>query len=209
MRFYAWVCQRLYHEFAWAYDLVAWLVSLGQWATWRRLALDELPGDKGRVLELGFGTGALLAEIAQSGRSVVGLDASWPMQRIATRRLASLGPSAPRVQGIGQQLPFSDGAFSALVSTFPAAYILAPETLAECRRVLQPEGCLIIVGLWTTPVSPALRGLLPFFFGSPSPSLVLSMRKTLADAGFAEVRVENRTTGWVSVGTVVATRRAW
>ena len=28
-RLYLWACHRLYNEFAWAYDWVSWLVSLG------------------------------------------------------------------------------------------------------------------------------------------------------------------------------------
>jgi ubiquinone/menaquinone biosynthesis C-methylase UbiE len=157
---------------------------------------------------LGFGTGAFLAEMAQTGRPVVGLDASQPMLRIAARRLATQGLSAPCVQGVGQKLPFSDNAFIAVISTFPAAYILAPETLSECRRVLCPQGRLVIVGLWVTPVNRLLRSFLPFFFGAPSPALTMSIRKTLGDANFSEIRCENRNAGWVSVGVIIASRSA-
>jgi len=45
-----WATYRLYHEFAWAYDVVSWLVSLGHWAGWRRIALDHVIGR--RVLEV-------------------------------------------------------------------------------------------------------------------------------------------------------------
>ena len=35
----------LYHELAWSYDLVAWLVSCGQWQNWGRAALPYLVGE--------------------------------------------------------------------------------------------------------------------------------------------------------------------
>ncbi|MCS6844103.1 MAG: hypothetical protein NZ528_07260, partial [Caldilineales bacterium] len=54
-RLYLWATQRLYNEFAWAYDAVAWLVSGGRWDRWRRLALDYVVGQP--ILEVGFGTG--------------------------------------------------------------------------------------------------------------------------------------------------------
>ena len=35
-RLYLWACHRLYNEFAWTYDSVSWLVSLGHWWGWRK-----------------------------------------------------------------------------------------------------------------------------------------------------------------------------
>ena len=51
----------LYNELAWAYDAVSWAVSLGRWDVWRRAALPYVRGD--HVLEVGFGTGALLPRL--------------------------------------------------------------------------------------------------------------------------------------------------
>jgi len=39
-RLYLWATHRLYNEFAWSYDLAAWLVSTGRWDRWRRMALE-------------------------------------------------------------------------------------------------------------------------------------------------------------------------
>jgi ubiquinone/menaquinone biosynthesis C-methylase UbiE len=63
-RLYLWATHRLYDEFAWAYDLASWLVSLGRWSGWRRRALDHVVGQ--RVLEVGFGTGGLLLELREA-----------------------------------------------------------------------------------------------------------------------------------------------
>ena len=64
----------LYHELAFTYDAVAWLVSLGQWQAWGRTALDRVRGP--RVLEIGHGPGHLLIALARSGRQPIGIDLS-------------------------------------------------------------------------------------------------------------------------------------
>ena len=73
--------QLLYHEFAFTYDAVAWLVSLGQWQAWGRTALDRVRGL--RVLEIGHGPGHLLIALARSGRRPIGIDLSPQMIRLA------------------------------------------------------------------------------------------------------------------------------
>lgn len=152
-RLYLWATYRLYAEFAWAYDLVSWLVSLGRWSGWRRMALDHVDGQ--RVLEVGFGTGELLAEMKSCGLQVVGLELSPAMHRVTGRKLARRGLAVPRVQGRVQAVPFADGQFDSIVSTFPADYILEPATLREVARLLRPPdpstgavgGRLVVVGL--------------------------------------------------------------
>jgi ubiquinone/menaquinone biosynthesis C-methylase UbiE len=74
----------LYHQFAWAYDFVASLVSLGQWRDWVRTALPHL---NGRVLELGFGPGHLQVEMQKRGLIPFGVDESRFMARQASQRL--------------------------------------------------------------------------------------------------------------------------
>ncbi len=165
-RLYLWATRRLYNEFAWAYDLVAWLVSGGRWDRWRRLALDYI--DDGRVLEIGFGTGELLLTLAAQGQDVTGLELSLAMQRITARKMQRRGLWTPRVRGATQRLPFANGAFATVISTFPAEYILDAETLREIYRVLQPGGRLVIAGLvvlmehgWWSRCSRLVFGALP------------------------------------------------
>lgn len=145
-RGYLWATQRLYNELAWAYDPVSWLVSLGRWSRWRRRALAHVRGP--RVLELGFGTGELLLEMAQRGWQPLGLERSPAMQRVAARKLRRHHLLVPRLLGEAQALPLAGECLDAVVATFPADYILAEATWREVARVLRPGGRLVIAGLF-------------------------------------------------------------
>lgn len=128
----------LYNQLAWTYDAVSWVVSLGQWREWQRAALPFVRGP--RVLDLAHGPGHLLADMRRRGYVAVGLDLSPAMGWLARRH----GP-APTVRGRGQRLPFSAETFDTVVATFPAPFILEPDTLAAIERILSAEGVLVIV----------------------------------------------------------------
>lgn len=190
-RLYLWACQRLYHELARGYDLVSWLVSLGHWSRWRRAALAFLPdGDSSqsagtlRILELGFGTGTFLIEMACRGVNVHGLEISSAMQRVTAAKVRRHGLTIPRVQALSQAAPYQDGIFDVIVSTFPAAYIFETATLCECARLLRPSGRLVIVGAWVRLAHPVLSRA-PFpFFGVPEAEIVDQICVRLHETGF-------------------------
>jgi len=133
----------LYNQFAWAYDAVAWLVSLGQWKDWGRTAIPFLHGP--RVLDLAHGPGNLLPDLAAAGLAPIGYDLSPFMSRIAQRKLAQHELAIPLSRGRAGQLPFPTNTFDSVVSTFPAEFILEAATLGEINRVLTPEGVLVLV----------------------------------------------------------------
>lgn len=148
-RFLRFFFRLLYHQFAWAYDLVAAVVSAGMWRDWGRTALPELRGT--RVLEIGHGPGHLLLELAGRGYRAAGIDPSPQMGRLARRRLAREGRAhpggspPPLVRGSSLRLPFRSGAFESLVATFPAENFHAAATWQEARRVLTPGGRFVVV----------------------------------------------------------------
>jgi len=218
VKLYAWACERLYEEFAITYDVVSWLVSLGQWSAWRRIALNDLPDATAttrlRVLELGFGTGELLLELAKRPINAVGLELSAPMHQITAAKLRQHGLVLPRVRAQAQAIPLRDQTFDAILSTFPAPYILDSQTLQECVRLLRrPEpainlagGRLIIVGLWVRWANPRWHRLMPFFYSQPNTTLLHQIEQRVSAAGFA-VTLNEQTVGAVKIGVVVAERR--
>jgi len=133
----------LYNQFAWTYDLVAWVVSLGQWNAWGRTAILHLSGE--RVLELAHGPGHLLVEMATRTLAPVGVDLSPHMGRLARRRLRKAGLAVPLVRARAQALPFYDGSFDSVVATFPTEFFLEPTTLREAARVLGSGSRLVVV----------------------------------------------------------------
>lgn len=136
----------LYNEFAFSYDTVSSVVSLGEWRCWVQASLKHLPTDTTQpVLELAHGTGNLQIDLFRAGYRAVGCDLSPAMGRIARRKLAGQGVPARLARARAQRLPFAAAAFGAVVSTFPTDFIVARETLDEVYRVLQPGGVFVIV----------------------------------------------------------------
>ena len=195
-RLYRWATHRLYRELAWAYELVAWLVSLGRWDAWRRQVLEHIDG--GPVLEIGFGTGALLGAAALRGFRIWGADPAWAMHRVTARRLRRQQLSVPRVQSMAQALPFPSHTFGTVLSTFPADYIVDPATLSEVVRVLRkrqgeaPGGRLVVTGLGFRTDDRWLARLLGLVFGGSDSDNVDLYARFAAAHGFTATVVEDK-----------------
>ena len=151
----------LYHQFAWSYDLVSAVVSLGRWQSWVNSVLPMIEGSN--VLEIGHGPGHLQASLLAKGVFTVGIDESKQMSRLAGSRLKQYTQglnregieqiyASPRlINGVGQHLPLSGCCFDTVVATFPAPYIFEKDALLEIQRVLKPEGLLLILlAAWFT-----------------------------------------------------------
>lgn len=143
VRFIRFGFRLLYNEFAWTYDWVSWLVSLGEWGRWQQAGLAYLNGRK--ILEIGHGPGHLLLQLAEDDKKVVGLDLSPYMGRQAKRRLTEQGFSAQLTQAMVQAMPYASNSFDSVLSTFPTDYVVDPLTLAEVNRLLVKNGRFVIV----------------------------------------------------------------
>jgi ubiquinone/menaquinone biosynthesis C-methylase UbiE len=212
-RSYFWLAERLYNELAWIYDPVSWMVSLGQWSTVRKLALDYLTGP--RVLEIGFGTGELLLEMARREIQGYGLEYSAAMQRVARSKLRQQNVWLPRVRGRAQQMPFAEGAFDTLVATFPAGYIFELETWREAARVLRkPDvlsgtcgGRFIVVGLGVSALKTPFSKVAGTILGPPLEDMLAHFSQLEQLTGFT-LRVVTRRHMALDVPILIAEKRA-
>ncbi|MBM4073204.1 MAG: class I SAM-dependent methyltransferase, partial [Planctomycetes bacterium] len=95
----------------------------------------------GEVLEIGFGTGLNLPHYSFPVRKITTVDPNTGMHRLAQKRVRKSGIDVDqRVLG-SERLPFEDGAFDCVVSTFTLCSIQDVEqAVAELYRVLKPGG---------------------------------------------------------------------
>ncbi|GAA3699676.1 demethylmenaquinone methyltransferase [Gordonia hankookensis] len=134
------------------YDRTNTVLSFGQDRGWRRKtrkALDLRPGDV--VLDLAAGTAVSTVELATSGAHCIAADFSLGMLKAGAHR------DVPKVAADALALPFADESFDAATISFGLRNVHdAPKGLAELRRVLKPNGRLVICE-FSTPTIRAFR----------------------------------------------------
>ncbi len=105
-----------------------------------KLRRQYVPKAKGRVLEIGIGSGHNLAHY-QDVQAIVGLDPAPELTRMAQRRAAEAGVDVQILQASGEQIPAQDGEFDAIVCTWTLCSIPnVGQALGEMRRVLKAGG---------------------------------------------------------------------
>jgi ubiquinone/menaquinone biosynthesis C-methylase UbiE len=115
-------------------------------ATAHRQVIDvvaaELAG-RGRVVEIGVGTGRIGLDLVRAGVPLVGLDLSLPMLQ---RLVENAGDVVlPVVRGDATTLPFPDGVAGAAVASHVFHLVPAyPAALAELARVVRPGGPVLV-----------------------------------------------------------------
>ncbi len=97
-----------------------------------------------KVLEVGCGPGANLWMVAREGYEAHGLDLSVEALKLCKVMLDSWGVLANLAVGSMTNLPYQQGAFSALADVFSANCLNEKEFfcfLDEVERVIKPDGC--------------------------------------------------------------------
>lgn len=140
---------------------------LMEWALGTEACSEErrriLAGARGDVLEIGFGTGLNLPHYPSNG--VTSLTIVDPAEHLPARveaRIAAARFPVKRAHLDAERLPFDDGSFDTVVSTWTLCSIADPAAaLREIRRVLRPTGTFLFLehGLSTRPLVARLQHL--------------------------------------------------
>ena len=120
------------------------------------MGLERLNTKRGEtVLEIGFGTGHCLKQIAEAvgeNGEVYGIDISSGMLEVTKKRLekASLIDRVELYCGDALKMPYGDNKFDAVFMSFTLELFDTPEipkVLSEIKRVLKPKGRLGVVSM--------------------------------------------------------------
>lgn len=95
----------------------------------------------GEVLEIGFGTGLNLPFYPEGVRKLTTVDPSAGMHSLARKRVKKSEIEVDQRVLSGERLPFDNGSFDCVVSTFTLCSIAGvAQALGEAYRVLRPGG---------------------------------------------------------------------
>ncbi len=207
--------QRFYDRISHAYDLIA---DGGEHVAREKglELIDVQPGES--VLEIGYGTGHSLVALAQSvgeAGSVTGVDISPGMRDVARARLKQAGCEG-RVELLvhaAPPLPFSDHSFEVVTMSFTLELFpldVIPEVLAECKRVLKPNGRMGVVSMATMDVGDSESALERTYIWMHThfPHIVdcqpIPLERLLQEAGFTLTKHERIDLFTMPVAVVVA-----
>jgi ubiquinone/menaquinone biosynthesis C-methylase UbiE len=189
------------------YDPLVAVATLGRAPAMREQAADLAalrPGES--VLEVGCGTGELTqrarARVGPAGR-VCGIDPSAEMIAVARQKSARAGLGIDYRVATIEALPFPDASFDVVLSSLMMHHLpedLKSVGLGEVRRVLRPDGRLLIVDFKRG--SGLLHRLaLPMLIHHDMSHGVQDLPSVVSAAGFTHVQSGDtrfRTLGFVS-----------
>lgn len=152
---------------------------------------------RGRVLEIGGGTGANVPFYGPGVESLTITEPEPPMIRRLEQRVGELSPSTVVLRAPAEDLPFEDDSFDVAVSTLVLCGVDdQPRALRELRRVLRPGGELLFMEHVRSDEARLARrqdrmnGLSRFLVGCECNRPTLA---SIRDAGFTVTHVEHTT----------------
>ena len=128
----------------------AYFIKLFQVPLWHRTVVEALETEieSADVLDVGCGTGSLLADLARSGAtSLAGVDLAPKILEVAREKLSAAGAEADlRVADAEEPLPWASESFDVATLTGALHHFYRPhDVLAEIYRVIRPGGRLLLV----------------------------------------------------------------
>jgi ubiquinone/menaquinone biosynthesis C-methylase UbiE len=101
---------------------------------------------EGRVLEIGVGSGLNFPFYGATVTSIIGLEPSPALLRMARSRASSAKAPITLLDASAEAIPLESGSIDTVITTWTLCTIPnAPLALAEIRRVLRPGGALRFV----------------------------------------------------------------
>jgi ubiquinone/menaquinone biosynthesis C-methylase UbiE len=185
----------------WSLPLYDPLVKLLGGDRARQALLDQaaMP-PSGRVLDVGCGTGTLIAMIRRlyPGLAVVGIDPDPKALARAERKTRGAAGIVQLDRGFSDELPYADASFERVFSSFMFHHLPKSErlqSLREIRRVLKPGGSLHLVD-FAPPAADARGRVMRWLhanhhFADNEERRVIDLMK---EAGFADASVTRRGT---------------
>lgn len=170
--------------------LIDWTMRADDLARYRERLV---PLARGRVLEIGVGSGLNLPCYSGGAKQVIGLDPSPELLRRAASLAVRSAVPVHLVQAAAEAIPLMDHSVDTVVMTWVLCSLGdAPAGLAEMRRVLRPDGVLLFVehGLAPEPGVAAWQHRLDPLWTRLSCHLDNPVDRLLREAGFdvAELR---------------------
>ena len=131
------------------FDQIA-LLSGGGWdhnAHYHKYLMGHVPGRCRRALEIGCGAGAFSRLLAGRADSVLAIDLSPQMIRLARER-SKLYPNVDFVEGDATTYPLPDEEFDCVATVATLHHLPAESVLRKVRKALRPGGAFVCLDLY-------------------------------------------------------------
>ena len=184
-----------------------------------RLRAEALSSARGRVIEIGFGTGANVEHYPSAVERIVAVEPNEGMKDRASRRIELSRAPVDLIVAEAESLPCRDQSFDTAVSTLTLCSVRDDaRALDELARVLRDDGRLIVLEHGLSPDAPVARwqhrlnGLQKIV--ACGCHLTRPVSRLVEAHGFRFETVRTfyvptlpRTHGWVTVGAAVRASR--
>ncbi|MEL7465403.1 MAG: bifunctional 2-polyprenyl-6-hydroxyphenol methylase/3-demethylubiquinol 3-O-methyltransferase UbiG [Pseudomonadota bacterium] len=189
---------RIYDDVAdhWWSDEVRWVRTLKNLVPGRLKWFDRhIDWAEKEVLDLGCAGGFMAEALATRGARVTGIDPAAEAVAAAKTRAAKIGQSIRYDVGVGEELPYGDEAFDAVVCVDVLEHVAdLNRVLSEVERTLKPGGLFLFDTINRNPLSRLgvvtvaedILGLLPK--GAHDPALFIKpaeLKAAMQGAGLA------------------------